>query len=114
MEEIDTESYSEKYDQNLKSFINNPLKANKPGNKISAIKFTITFDQCEKFKNKSTFSKEITRCHQTFDKKQIKLVSLKANLVIIATDDQDTYNLLSSKCQDALVKGIRQIKKDEN
>ena len=116
MEGLESELNDSKIDQNLKSFINNPLKTAKvSGNKIPAIKFTIAFDQCDKYKNQSTLSKEILRCHQTIDKKQIKFVSLKANLVIIATDVQDTYNLLNKKWpSDAFIKGIRHLKKSEN
>ena len=115
MEGIDSESYSEKLDKNLQSFIENPLKKNKPMNRIPAIKFTIAFDQCDKFKNQCELSKEILRCHQTVDKKLIKFASIKSNLIIIATDDQDTYKLLSSNWPtDAFIKGIRQIKKEHS
>ena len=96
----------------LFSFYANPLKKNNT-QKIPAIKFKIAADISDKFKNQVELTKEINRCHQHLNKRAIKFVSLKGNLIIIATDDQDTYDLLSSNWpNDAFLKGIRMLEKN--
>ena len=96
----------------MNSFYENPLNKNN-SKKIPAIKFRISADISDKFKNQLELTKEINRCHQHLDKKAIKFVSLKGNLIIITTDDQATFDLLNSNWpNDALLKGIRMLDKN--
>ena len=96
----------------LNSFIKNPIANKDISKKIPAIKFKIAADISDKFKNQLELTKEINRCHQHLNKKAIKFVSIRDNLIIIATDDQATFDLLNSNWpKDAFIKGIRMLNK---
>ena len=83
--------------------------------KIPAIKFKIAADISDKYKNQLTLTKEINRCQPNIDKKAIKFVSIKDNLIIIATDDQKTHDQLNSKWpEDAFTTGIRMLAKKDH
>ena len=71
------------------SIISDPLKQQKV---IPAIKFTISKQVTAKFSNPIELSKEI-KLHKE-SKLKLKFFSLKDNLVIIATDVQQTYDVL--------------------
>ena len=91
-----------------------PLKKD-DAKKIPTIKFKIAADISDKYKNQLTLTKEINRCQPNIDKKAIKFVSIKENLIIVATDDQKTHDQLSSKWpEDAFTKGIRMLTKKDH
>ncbi len=82
--------------------------ADKIQSRIPAIKFTIAHEVATKYQNQIELTNEINRCHQHINRKLIKFASIRENLVIIATDDQRTYDQLSKTWPtDAFTKGIR-------
>ena len=83
---------------------------------LPAIKFLISQTTIEKFNDHKKIVNEIYRCHGKHMRKHIKFVTYKNNLIIIATDNQDVHDLLSSSTEwpvDAFAKGIKFLKKQQ-
>jgi hypothetical protein len=74
--------------------------------KIPAIKFLIDPQVSYQFQNQITLASEISRCKPNAT--AIKFANIKDNVVLIATDDSQTYSYLTSSWpDDAFVKGVK-------
>lgn len=77
--------------QNVKTRESKPLKKER----LSAIRLKIKSASAAQFNHPLSLQKEILRCKPSLDPSQIKLAKLIFNTIIIATDDQETHQLLN-------------------
>ena len=100
IEELDHDPNEQQNTKNKKPKLDNQTR-------IPAIKFTISKNVQKSYQNPSVTKAEILK-HKSIDIKKIKFINVQENLIIIVTDDQNTYNLLKQDWpSDAFTNGIR-------
>jgi len=76
--------------------------------RIPATKFSINKNNMKQFEAPALLANEIKRCKNSIKFELIKFANIKDNIVTIATDDQETYNLLNQDWKpDAFLLGIK-------
>ena len=75
---------------------------------IPAVKMLLNSTQSQRYLNQILLFKELTRCFPTLDTNLVKFATIKDRMLIIATDDKSTHQLLTSEWPtDALSTGVK-------
>lgn len=95
--------YNTHYNQQPNRYSSRPL------NQLPALRLRISEAVVDHFKNPISLSNEIIRCKKINDRSlKIKFASLKESTVLIATDDQDTFDELRTDWpEDAFIRGVK-------
>ena len=81
--------------------------------KLPAIKFSINKSIMNQYQSPQSLANEIKRCKEKVNFDLIKFANIKDNIIMIATDDKPTFDLLSSNwSQNAFSSGIKFITKE--